>query len=357
MGGETSGISEIANKISKDIFKWFRWERIGLKDQNFDCLKQEKHSPLKRSQHTHPVDIVFKYDDPYLEHPVVLNTDLKSYAKSSIQPSNIRASLKSLAHTIDCARVSSEWKTRYDPPGNAEVRGLLFVYNHDNDYDRDFFKHIDPANRKKTDTEDAEDSSVNLDSLPIDSKQIIHILEPRTIAYLTTIVSDIHRLNAEDSFPIKNYFFFYPELKLHRTRGDLYKRPATIELLCGPFFVVGHDEVQNYDEVSKGLIKTYDEGYIVFYNRPGESTEEFMYLFDVLSSYQFLDGDSKIRIRVAHHLPNQNIRSIFKAAINMYIVDWGFDDYKKERLESIEFEVIEIQKTSFSQVELGWDRK
>lgn len=128
-------------------------------------------------------------------------------------------------------------------------------------------------------------------------------------------------------------------------------------MLCGPFFVVGHDEVKKNDETTDTLVKTYDSGYVVFYNRAGDSVEEFMYLFDVLSSYQLLDGDKIIRIRVAHFSPHQDIRSRFKAAIEMYIVDWGFDEYKRHLLNSIEFEIVEIQKSSFSKVDLGWERK
>lgn len=356
MSGETSALAEIANKVSKDIFKWFKWERIGLKDQNFNCVKQDRHSPRKIQQHTHPVDIVFKYDDPYLEHSVLLNTDLKSYGSNSISSANIRKALKSLAQTIDCARVSSEWRDRYDTTGEAEIRGLLFVYNHDAEYDKSFTNYLEPP-KKKSETPDTAENTLIAESLPLEAGQLIHVLEPRTIAYLTTIISDVHRMHTEGSFPFKNYYFFYPELQLHRTRVNSYKRPATIELLSGPFFVVGHDEVIKYDEETQTNNKTYEDGYVIFYNRPGSSSYEFMYLFDVLSSYQILDGTKKLRIRVAHHAPNSSIRSNFKRAIEMYIVDWNFDDYKKQILEDIDLEIIEIQKSSFSQEDIGWERK
>ena len=186
---------------------------------------------------------------------------------------------------------------------------------------------------------------------------MIHVVEPRTIAYMTTIVADAQRLHTEGTFPSTNYYFFYPDLKLHKARGDKYSHPATIEMICGPFLIVEHAEITKYDEVSKETNVTYQPGFVIFYNRPGNSHLEFMYLFDVLSSYQILDGSNKLRIRVAHHSPNKNIRSNFNRAIDMYIHDWGFDDYKRGYLESIEFELIEIQKSSFSQVEIGWERK
>jgi len=357
VSGETGPIAEIANRVSKDIFKWFKWQRVPLHDQNFNCRKQDKHAPTKKQEHTHPVDVVFNYNDPYLDHPVLLNTDLKSYKKASITSSNIRSSLKSLAQTIDCARVSEEWRTRYDITGTAEIRGLLFVYNHDAEYDRDFSKLLMPPKGSRENEDADEAKGLTADSLPLEAGQLIHIIEPRTIAYMTTIVADAQRLHTEGSFPAVNYRFFYPDLKLHKVRGDKYTRPATIEMICAPFLIVEHDEIIKYDEATKINNVSYQQGFVIFYNRPGNTHLEFMYLFDVLSSYQILDGSSKLRIRVAHHSPNKEIRSNFIRAIEMYVHDWGFDDYKRERLENIELEIIEIQKSSFSKVEIGWERK
>ncbi|MFM0721496.1 hypothetical protein PQQ73_34920 [Paraburkholderia strydomiana] len=66
MSGETAPIAEMANKVSKELFEWFRWERVPLMDQNFECVKKDKHAPKKKQDHTHPVDVVFNYIDPYL---------------------------------------------------------------------------------------------------------------------------------------------------------------------------------------------------------------------------------------------------------------------------------------------------
>ena len=150
MSGETGSIAEMAKRVSRDVFKWFKWQLVPLYDQNFDCLKQEKHAPTKKQEHTHPVDVVFTYNDPYLDHPVLLNSDLKSYSKSSITSPNIRSALRSLALTIDCARVSEEWRARYDKTGTAEIRGLLFVYNHDAEWDRDFANLLLPPKKKRS---------------------------------------------------------------------------------------------------------------------------------------------------------------------------------------------------------------
>lgn len=354
---ETGPIAEMANKVSQELFQWFRWERLPLKDQDFKCVKKEKHAPKKES-HTHPVDVVLHYVDPYINKRIFLNTDLKSYARGSIKTKQVRDALKSLSKTIDCARVSPEWKTRYALfPEASEVRGLLFVYNHDGEFDRDFLKFFDERSTRGTGKpDDTEDKTISTERLPLEANQLLHIVEPRQISYMTTILADTQRLHAEGSFPTDNYYFHYPELKLHKTSGCKEQRPATIEMIAGPFLTIEHGTVTKYNEKTKTLAETFQAGYVIYYNRPGNSHHEFMYLFDTLSNYQILDGSHPIRIRVAHHDPAPDIRSNFVKAINAYVQDWGFDDYKKDRLEQIGFEIIERTKTTFSKQDIGWDR-
>lgn len=356
MGGETAPIAEIADKISKELFRWFKWDRVPLKDRNFVCVKQQKHPhPNKKQEHTHPVDIVFEYLDPYLNQRILFNTDLKSYKKASITPPNIRGALKSLAQTIDCARVSPEWRQRYDKTGDSEIRGLLFVYNHDAEYDSNFGTFLIPPKAKTESDGSSEVKALNADSLPLEAGQMIHLVEPRTIAYMSTILSDVSRLHTDGKFPKLNYHFFYPDLKLHKAHSDKNFRPATIEMITGPFLIVEHDEVIKYDESDRTSKELFGPGYVIYYNRTGKTHLEFMYLFDVLSGYQILDGASILRIRVAHPTPHSELRSNFKRAIEMYIHDWGFDEYKRNRLEAIELEILNVQKHSFSQQDIGWE--
>lgn len=91
-GGEVSAIAEMANIVSSEIFNWFKWTRFPLMDQNFKCLKTDKHAPPKKKEQSldsapapteaseqerlrkHPVDVVFSYIDPYTAQRVMLNT-------------------------------------------------------------------------------------------------------------------------------------------------------------------------------------------------------------------------------------------------------------------------------------------
>lgn len=147
---ENGPIEDVAKKISDELFSRFKWRRNGPADQDFVCEKQEQHKPADKKQlHTHPTDAVFYYKDPYLNKTVYFNTDLKSYGKSSIKKSSVESSLKSLANTVACAKRSQLWQEKYIIDSESyEIRGLLFVYNHDNLSTTDFYDFFIHRNLK-----------------------------------------------------------------------------------------------------------------------------------------------------------------------------------------------------------------
>lgn len=354
MSGETSAIAKMAEYVSKELFEWFKWNRVELPDQNFDCVKKSEHTQRKVETHTHPVDVVFYYHDPYLNKNIYINTDLKSYAAGSIEASTIFPALKSLAYTIDCARFSTEWQDRYkDNEDPWEVRGMLFVYNHDAQYDKNFYSTLlAPIKKRK----DKEPSPVSLENLPLGDGQSLHIFEPVLISYLTTLSIDAKQLHSKGEFPERQYEFFYPELKLVKTSGDKYSRPATLEMLAGPYLIIRHDKVIKYNETTGATEERYPEGYVIYHNRDGSTSEEFAYLLDILSGFQILDGGHKIRLRMISANPGKDPRSQFKKAINLYAQEWNFDKYRLNRLNEIEFEIVELIKYSFSKTNIGWER-
>ncbi len=57
------------------------------------------------------------------------------------------------------------------------------------------------------------------------------------------------------------YFFHYPQLVEFRNNNDKFLNPATIEMLSGPFIIIGYDEINNIDitiilsvSMGKGII-------------------------------------------------------------------------------------------------------
>ncbi|HHR6404343.1 TPA: hypothetical protein ACS8BP_001274 [Providencia alcalifaciens] len=356
MAGETANIGAMAEKISDEIFKWFKWELVGTTNQNFCCIKKDEH---QNSTGNHPTDVVFRYFDPYLNRFVYFNTDLKSYAAGSITATSMRNALVSMARSIDCAESSSEWQERYCYAGETfEVRGLLFVYNHDGKFDQHFYDVFSGKNKSKAKTKGKSkgteiERGINIANLPIKRGQKIHIVEPRVINYLSSVINDIKSLCFEKCVPQDDFQYYYPDLILHKVNGDPDNMPATIEALTGPFFIIKHGPV--IEKSREGQEKRInDEGYVIYYNGEGANELEFVYIFDTLSKFQLLDGKSKIRLRLANPNRYPEVRSVYERSKHTYAREWGFDDYKKGIIDNIEFHIVNIYSNQFSDVEIGW---
>jgi hypothetical protein len=326
---ETQNIGEIAVKISKDIFKHFLWETHPKRDDNFKC-HNEKHTGEKgKPKLTHPGDVVFSYEDPYLGKQIYLHTDLKSYAAGSITPTTLRSALKSLCMTIECAKESSDWRLKYSVDASElhEVRGMLFIHNHDNGYEKSFYEAID---------------KVDIQNLPVSPGSLLHFLGPYDIQRLYSIGNDIMRLKSEDELP-KKYTFYYPDLVMSRRQGDVWNQPAMIESLTGPYLIIKHGEADKCTS-----------GYVIYYNRPGDSPEEFEYFLDTLSRYQMLESGEKIRIRVTGSNTIEDLKSVFQMAKKKYVKAWGFDQTRAAILDNIDIDRITNVTSTYNPGDMGW---
>lgn len=276
---------------------------------------------------------------------------MKSYAAGSLSPKMIENSLNSLGKTINCAKRSKEWAKKYSTqPGLSEVRGLLFVYNHDNDFKHNFYDFFYPPKPDKG----RRATAVNLENIKLTTGQQIHIIEPRTITYLMSVVGDMNELIAECKFPRNEYGFFYPQLTYHKVLNAEEYLPATIETLTSPFMILKHGAVKEYDSSKDKLVEVYPDGYVVYYNGKTNSDLEFYYLLDLLSNYQILNAKNKIRIRVASIDKDESLNSHFVRAREKYAMDWGYDEDMKKYLDSIEIFSVSIQKEFYSSEERSW---
>lgn len=340
MSGETANIAEVAEKISKEIFSFFKWKNSGRYNENFPCHNPEIHSKSggggkSQFKAEHPCDCVFSYYDPYKNRVVYLLVDLKSYASGSIQKDRIRKALEGLAKSVDCAESSGDWQKNYVPDDKPwSVNGLLFIYNHDNCFDKDFEGML---------------GKIKTESLPVAKGQNLYVVSPLRIKYLMTVCSDIRRLFHEGEMP-RDYSFFYPELTLHKTSGDQDQYPATIELLCAPYMIVQWDEYKLPDlDDGHGL-----PGYIIYYNQPGSDYFEFLYLIDSLSRYQILNSKKRIMIRIAHDSPDVDAKANFIRAKSRYISDWGLDEHKRNAIERIDFDIVPSEVSRLTAGALAW---
>jgi hypothetical protein len=319
---ETGNIEQLAKIVSNDIFKWFKWNTCAPKDEDWSCENTHHHKK------THPSDVVFYYDDPYTGRTNYLNTDLKSYAKNSIAKASVSNALKSLAMSVECANISQSWQDKFllNDVGFGQVAGLLFIYNHDSEYDKDFAELID---------------NVDFDKLPVAESSELTVMGPALIERLINVVADMKMLRADETFPsINDYTFFYPDLVRSRRCGDEWGKPATIEALTGPWLLLKHRAGSNFDE-----------GFVIYYHSSGETVEEFVYLIDAMSHYQMLSSDFAIRVRFTNASGNAPVN--FEKAKHEYLRMWGNDVARKEQMHRIEAAQITHFTKSFNPIEVG----
>jgi hypothetical protein len=327
---ESSNIAEISTVLSKEIFAFFGWHMHPRKDDNFECLDDKHQNENEKAKKTHPTDVVFSYDDPYSPRRVHLLTDLKSYAAKSITHQKIRQALKSLSEAVECAGQSPQWRNKFGVTESEpnEVRGLLFVHNHDLAYQKSFYEEL---------------KRVHSNTLPMAPTTILHYLGPLDIQRLYSTANDIMRQQHSGDLPA-DYGFFYPDLVLKRRHREFSDQPATFESIAGPFLIISHKSTP-----------TLKQGFLIYYNRPGNTLEEFEYLLDSFSRFQLLNQENKIRIRVVHPDADEDLKSTFKRAVNKYARSWGLDEGRLSLLEEISVDRVNAVSASFNPGDMGWD--
>jgi hypothetical protein len=322
---ETANIAKMAEKISRELFADFFWQQEGPMNVNWQCQNKDLHQKA-----THPSDIVFSYEEPYSKDRTYINCDLKSYARESIKGSQIHGAIKSLAESITCAEISGEWQKLYtDQHKSALIYGLLFVYNHDGEYDRNF---------------DAILSSVNLKDIRIPPRSKIVIMGPSDVRWLDNVRHEIvHMRGAGQINPArKDCRFYYPHLVRKKNIQGNAARAATLEMLTSPWIILEYNTVSTDSE----------RGYVIFYRRSGESPNEFLYLIDYLFHYQILKNKNEVHLRTLD--AHENASANFERAKKQYIEEYkGADSGLVELMNTIKYSQINAVLSRFSEVEIG----
>lgn len=365
---ETANLADLASKVSTELFSTFLWETRGPRDEDWPCEEPEEHSKLRKSksnavqsgalataaadlavaeeyaagagekadndvatQHrvTHPTDIVFYYDEPYSNHRTYLNCDLKSYAASTIKKSEVKKAIESLARALTCLEKSATWRDRYVlSDKNALFAGLLFVYNHDGEYNSRFDEIL---------------AEINLSSMDIPRGSKIIVLGPRDISWLDNVSDEILRLKGKDLIgPRDTWKYFYPPLVLSKNVQPS-ARAAIVEMLTGPWIVLKH----RMNSTSKDAI-------LVFYRGPGKVLEEFSLLIDYLMFHGLVDDGVEISIRA--FMPVKEARALFERAVADYIVRFEGGEELSALLKSIRYESMTFVRRQYSTVEIGMTR-
>jgi len=179
---ETENISKMAERLAHTMFKELKWNQEDPLNTNFKCVT-ELHG-----KKTHPADVVYWYKDPYKGSRIYVLCDLKSYARGSITADTVKGGVTNLALSVECAKVSDEWRRRFvTGTDNTDLVGMLFIFNHDKGWDAEFPTFLGKM----------------FDEYPrIPSGVKLYILGPQDIWYLNNIVYDMKTLRGDGHLPI-----------------------------------------------------------------------------------------------------------------------------------------------------------
>ncbi|BAI76205.1 hypothetical protein AZL_d03790 (plasmid) [Azospirillum sp. B510] len=325
---ENDHIAAQAELLASELFEEFFWQKTGPTNHDWPCEDQARHGAK-----THPCDVVYYYDEPYDPARTYVHCDLKSYAKGSISANAVKAAVHSLAKQIACAEKSNDWRDKHvHRDANAWISGLLFVYNHDGEYDKNF-----------------QDTLLDIQSSALDipkgSKLVV--LGPKEIFWLDNIKYELLRMRGKsnpDLPPHDHCSFFYPELSRRARLRVKTARSATLEMLTSPIITLKYQ----FPKLS------HKKGFVVFYSRKGETEDEFMYLIDIIRKNDLFGEQSDVIIKTLN--PSENSSPNFQKAQKRYIESLPIGAEATplaEYVNAIRYEPISQIKTSYSPIDLG----
>ncbi|MDB6151878.1 MAG: hypothetical protein JWL90_331 [Chthoniobacteraceae bacterium] len=279
---------------------------------------------------THPSDAVFSYESPLEHGRVYITTDLKSYAKKTINRDKLEEALQSLSISTECANQSEEWQQLYaDPESNHRVYGMLFIYNHDGEYDKDFTTLL---------------ALVKQNLVKVKANYRLFVFGPHEITYLYNVANDILRKRGAGELPAaKHCKFYHPDLVRSRVTSNTLKA-ATAEMLLSKWQVLEYEATE---------VTNNQKGYVVYYRESASSVDELKFLIDYFFRYQLVADSVRIEIRAPFADPKAS--AFFATAKEQYAKEYfNFPEFEK-RLGQITFSSIPTVLSQFSTTELGMD--
>jgi len=324
--GENANIQKMAELLSTRLFREFFWEKVGPENQSWKC-EDKNHN-----KSDHPADTVFFYDEPYSAKRTYVHTDLKSYGSSSLSNHAIQKAFDSLVQQVACAEKSQEWCDLYMHKNvNPEVVGLLFVYNHDNNYTQDFKSLL---------------RALKLDGADFPKGSRIFVMGPEDVLWLNNIRNDlIYMRGGGEGVAIpgpERCSFYYPQMVRKANINIDCAKAATLEMLLSPWTVFYYRDENERD------------GYIIYYRESGSTEEEFVYLIDYLRHHQILSADTDITIKMLGGSPA--LPSMFEKAKKNYIETFSYgrsDTSLASLVSDINIKIMENKIPNFEAIEIG----
>ncbi|MCG9739636.1 hypothetical protein L1D32_15845 [Shewanella insulae] len=318
---ETKNIDKMAEWISNKIFTELKWNIHPTRDVNWDCCLKT------HDKKTHPTDVVFSYIDPYSGVKQYIQTDLKSYCKTSISITRVRNAVKSLALQVECANSSDDWNKLYRlDESKFGLHGLLFIYNNDGDYDRDLLDNLKTLPQYNF-------------SLPAEST--VNVFSPRLIRFLLSVVQDIKDRRGIESYESDASVwtkiaehdecgFYYPD-KQNKCADSFTHHPASMPMIMSGMLLYCYEHPVHKKKVLN-----------IFWDEEPNSHHHFIYLFEYIFNYQMLNMFE--RIFVITPFSTESFTH-FDVATKIYKEQYAVTDYQEAKLDKVKLLNYENIKT------------
>jgi hypothetical protein len=332
--GETANIAAISEKISGTIFQVFGWQQYGPVNFNF----REDSALGEKAKQKRPCDVIFGYQDPFLNDEVFLITDLKSYAKSTAKDAEkLKKAISNLGNAHRAANNSDDFQGHL-PVEGASLSSLLFIFNHDQEYDKDFGTAL------------AENHPSPLD---IPTKSNLYVFGPPQIQFFLDIYNDLQKIYGEETMLKGKFRYFYPNLiSAFPTRN--YWHSATPELLLSPYIPIIYDIDEKVE--SNGTTQVKSKKCVNFYySGKGETPEEFCFILDYMFRYNLIDDITQIRIKIPHC--GANFMTNFDRAKRDFSRHFYSQDSAFEKIKQIEVTGIPRGRYQYHENAIGMEKR
>lgn len=327
---ETDNIKRIGELVAEEIFTAFQWEKCNFKDNNWECELPKEHKSSKAKKHNHPSDAVFYYFDPYMGKTIYLNFDFKSYAKSSLLSYKVLKDLRSLGAAIECANIADGFKSLYVNQSEPHfIDGVLFIYNHDNEYDKDFDEYL---------VKQIPQTGINT----LKGSNRLFVLGPKDIVELYSIAQHFNGYVGKNMATFKSSGFISPDLQISKVMNDKKTGPATIEMLTSPWVI--------------SKVVADNVSILIYLKAKKMSIKAFKYLLDAILQFQLLEDNHSVQVIDMYSTPQR--AKDFDASVREYaenshgVNDESIEKFKM-RLGTIKYKSCSLQTPSIFELEVS----
>ena len=137
MGEKAKSIGEKLEGFGEKLFEGFGWNEI-IRDLEIQCKKSTHKNKADKSKRTHGVDLLHRFNDPYINQTIGVITECKNRTWAGIGKGTIQQWFNELVNTIECTKNSNEIKD-LDLHGANINTGILLINCNDGKFDKEKF--------------------------------------------------------------------------------------------------------------------------------------------------------------------------------------------------------------------------